>query len=420
MSTESLTNLRARAEQLDAADALATKASLFDLPRGTIYLDGNSLGPPPHGVMDRLNRVAAQEWGVDLITSWNKNGWMGFGQRIGAKIAALTGADPDSVRACDSTSVNLIKVLSAALTLRPDRKVVISERGNFPTDLYVASRLLEGLGKGHELRLIEDAETDLEAALDEDVAVVMLTQTDYRSGRKLNMKAKTEAIHAAGALALWDLCHSAGAFDVALDADGADFAVGCGYKFLNGGPGAPAFLYVAERYRELGQSILAGWLGHAAPFAFTPEYEPAPGVDRYIIGTAPILSMAALETALEAFDGVSAAQIQEKTSGLSRFFMEAVDALVPAEYGLVLASPRDDDRRGAQVSYRHPEGYAVMQALIERGVIGDFRAPDIVRFGFAPLYLSYAEMVRAAETLADILINREWDQAAFKTRAAVT
>lgn len=420
MSSVCVSDLRKRAEQLDAADGLAMKASLFNLPRGTIYLDGNSLGPPPHGVMDRLTRVAGQEWGVDLITSWNKNGWMGFAQRIGAKIGGLVGAGPDAVRACDSTSVNVIKVLSAALTLRPGRKVVISERGNFPTDLYVANRLLEGLGQGHELRLIDDAETDLDAALGDDVAVVMLTQTDYRSGRKLDMKSVTEAIHGAGALALWDLCHSAGAFEVNLEADGADFAVGCGYKFLNGGPGAPAFLYVAEEHREAGKSILAGWLGHAAPFAFTPEYEPAAGVDRYIIGTAPILSMAALETALEAFDGVTSSQIQEKTSGLGAFFMDVVEALVPSELGLTLASPREDARRGAQVSYHHPDGYAVMQALIARGVIGDFRAPDIVRFGFAPLYLSYADMVDAAEILADILVTGSWDRPEFKTRAAVT
>ncbi|MDW3204546.1 MAG: kynureninase [Alphaproteobacteria bacterium] len=420
MMSEAAANLKERARILDRDDPLATRADLFDLPRGTLYLDGNSLGPPPLGVMDRLTRVAGQEWGVDLITSWNKNGWMGFGSRIGDRIAALIGAAPGSVRACDSTSVNLIKVLSGALTLRPERRVVVSERGNFPTDLYVAQRLLEELGNGYALRLIDDAETDLDDALGADVAVVMLTQTDYRTGRKLNMRRVTDAIHGAGALALWDLAHSAGAFEVNLDADGADFAVGCGYKFLNGGPGAPAFVYAASAHREAARPILAGWLGHAAPFDFRSDYEPAPGMDRYVIGTPPVLSMAALETALEAYDGVDGAMIEAKTSGLGDFFIDCVDALVPEKVGLTLASPRDRARRGAQVSYRHAEGYAVMQALIARGVIGDFRAPDIVRFGFSPLYLTYASVLEAAEILAGILDERTWDRPEYKTRAAVT
>lgn len=415
-----LTALRERAQELDQSDQLAAQADQFDLPRGVIYLDGNSLGPPPLGVMDRLTRVAGQEWGVDLITSWNKNDWMGLSRRIGDRIAALIGAPPGSVRACDSTSVNLIKVLSGALTLRPERRVVVSERGNFPTDLYVAQRLLEELGNGYALRLIDDAETDLDSALGPDVAVVMLTQTDYRTGRKLNMRNVTQTIHGAGALALWDLAHSAGAFAVNLESDGADFAVGCGYKFLNGGPGAPAFVYAAEAHRETARPILAGWLGHAAPFDFRPDYEPAPGMDRYVIGTAPVLSMAALETALEAYDGVDGAMIETKTSGLSDFFIDCVDALIPDEMGLILTSPRDKARRGAQVSYRHAEGYAVMQALIARGVIGDFRAPDIVRLGFSPLYLTYASVLEAAEILAEVLNTREWDRPEYKTRAAVT
>ncbi|WP_421876372.1 kynureninase [Pacificispira sp.] len=417
---DAVSDLRDRAQDLDLADGLAARADLFDLPRGVIYLDGNSLGPPPRGVMDRLTRVAGQEWGVDLITSWNKNGWMGFGARIGARIAALVGAAPESIRACDSTSVNLLKVLSAALSLRPGRRIVISERGNFPTDLYVAQRLLEELGGGYALRLIDDAETDLDDALDADVAVVMLTQTDYRSGRKLNMRRVSDAIHQAGALALWDLAHSAGAFEVNLDADGADFAVGCGYKFLNGGPGAPAFVYAAESHRETARPILAGWLGHAAPFDFRPDYEPAPGMDRYVIGTPPVLSMAALETALEAYDGVDGRMIEAKTAGLGDFFIDCVEALVPDEAGLLLASPRDRTRRGAQVSFRHSEGYAVMQALIARGVIGDFRAPDIVRFGFSPLYLTYGAVLDAAVILAEIFTTHEWDRPEYKTRAAVT
>ena len=416
--SEMLRALIAKAEQLDLEDGLAERACLFDLPRAMVYLDGNSLGPPPHGVVDRLTRVAGQEWGVDLITSWNKNRWMDLSRRVGAKIAAIVGADPASVRACDSTSVNVFKVLSAALPLRPDRRVVVSERGNFPTDLYVTQQLLAGLGDGYELRLIDDAATDLDAALDDTVAVVLLTQVDYRTGRKLDMKSVTGRIHDAGALAVWDLAHSAGAFSVALDADGADFAVGCGYKFLNGGPGAPAFLYVAQRHWHA-MPMLAGWMGHAAPFAFTPDYQPAEGVDRFLVGTPSVLALSALETALDAYADIDMAVVQAKSSALGALFIEAVETLCEGQ-GLTLASPRDTAVRGAQVSFRHTEGYAVMQALIAQGVVGDFRAPDVMRFGFAPLYLQYAMIVDAAKILSDILRTKAWDRPEFKTRAAVT
>lgn len=411
--------LSTRATALDKEDPLAERRALFDLDPGLRYLDGNSLGPPPKAVHARLADVASREWGRDLITSWNKNGWMDLGRRVGARIERLVGASPGTIRACDSTSVNLLKVLSAALSLRADRRVVISERRNFPTDLYVAERLLAGLGKGHELRLVDDAETDLAAALDDDVAVVMLTQVDYRTGRKLDMARVGAAIQAAGALSIWDLAHSAGAFGVALGDDGADFAVGCGYKFLNGGPGAPAFLYVAPAHQEAATPILAGWLGHAAPFEFRSDYEPAPGIDRYIIGTPPVLSMAALDTALEALDGVDIKILGDKSGALGDLFIEALETTLADEMP-VLAGPRERSRRGAQVSFHHPEGYAVMQACIAQGVVGDFRAPDIVRFGFSPLYLSYADVVSAAQIVSSILENGTWDNPRYKARAAVT
>lgn len=414
-----LTALRQRAAALDASDPLAVHADQFDLPRGSIYLDGNSLGPPPRGVMDRLTRVASQEWGVDLISSWNKNGWMDLSAGIGAKIGRLIGAPGSAVRACDSTSVNLLKVLSAALSLRPDRKAIVSERGNFPTDLYVAQRLIAGLGKGHELRLIDDAETDLDKVLDGDVATVMLTQVDYRTGRKLDMASMTARAHDAGALTVWDLAHSAGAFAVDLTGAGADFAVGCGYKFLNGGPGAPAFLYVAPGHQEAAEPVLAGWIGHAAPFDFLPDYAPAAGIDRYLIGTPPVLSMSALDAALEVLNGVEGDALEKKSSSLSGLFIDAVAAAC-GEAAPMLASPAEASRRGAQASFRHEEGYAIVQALIARGITGDFRAPDIMRFGFSPLYLTHMAVVDAAETLATVLRTSAWDRPEYKTRAAVT
>ncbi len=411
--------LRARAVRLDCDDPLSDHRALFDLPEGMIYLDGNSLGPPPKSVLPRLSEVAAREWGQDLITSWNRHGWMDLSRRIGARIALLIGAAPDTVRACDSTSVNILKVLSAALSLRPDRRVIVSERGNFPTDLYVAQQLIAGLGQGYELRLIDNAARDLPAALGDDVAVVMVTQVDYRTGRKLDMALVTEQAHAAGALVIWDLAHSAGAFAVDLTGARADFAVGCGYKFLNGGPGAPAFIYVAPDHQQTAQPILAGWLGHATPFSFMPDYHPAPGMDRYIVGTPPILSMSALESALDAFEGADLAAVESKTSSLGALFIEAVDMLCPPDT-LTLASPREDHRRGAQVSWHHPEGYAVMQALIACGVIGDFRAPDIIRFGFAPLYLRFTDVIAAVEILAGILVRKEYRRPEYQIRAAVT
>lgn len=414
-----LDDLKARAAVLDSADPLAACATRFCLPKSKTYLDGNSLGPLPDGVAARITQLVEKEWGQDLIASWNKNGWMQLSARIGDRLARLLGAEMGTMRACDSTSVNLFKVLTAALSLRPHRRVILSEKGNFPTDLYGAQQLIAGLKQGYQMRLVDDAQTDLEAALAEDVAVVLLTQVDYRSGRKLDMAALNAVIHDAGAVSLWDLAHSAGAFRVSLAEDGTDFAVGCGYKFLNGGPGAPAFLYVAPRHHEKAQPMLAGWLGHAAPFNFASDYVPATGIDRYIVGTPPVLSMAALDAALDVFDAVDFQVLEAKSHTLGDLFIEAVEALCPKDQ-IRLASPRIAAQRGAQISFHAVEGYAIIQALIARGITGDFRAPDIARFGLAPLYISHAQLVEAARVLAEILETRAWDRPEFKTRAAVT
>lgn len=402
----------------DKADPLQSFRSRFDLPEGMIYLDGNSLGPLAHPVRGRVADVVSREWGEDLITSWNKNHWMALSGRIGAKLAPLIGANQDEVVAADSTSVNLFKLLSAAVQLRPDRRTIVSEAGNFPTDLYIAEGLISLLGGSYRLRLVEDGER-IEEALDADVAVVMLTQVDYRTGRKLDMPAVTAAVQQSGALMLWDLAHSAAAFPVDLNGAQADFAVGCGYKYLNGGPGAPAFLYVADRHQEGIQPALSGWLGHSQPFAFQNQYKPAAGITRFVAGTPPVLSMAALDEALTLFGEVDLSALQKKSADLTDLFIALVEHRC-AGHGLTLASPRDASRRGSQVSFRHAEGYALVQALIARRVIGDFRDPDIVRFGFAPLYISFSDVWDAVEHLRLVLENREWADDAYAVRAAVT
>lgn len=399
-----------------SADAFDRTRALFDLPEGVIYLDGNSLGPLPKSVPDRLAAAAREDWGGRLIRGWNEAGWIDLPASAAAKIAPLIGAeDPACLRVADSTSVNLFKVLSAALALRPTRRVILSDSGNFPTDLYVAQRLAAALGRGHELRTVPPEA--VAEALDEDVAVLMLTQVDYRSGRLHDMAALTERAHAAGALTIWDLAHSAGALPVHLSDAKADFAVGCGYKYLNGGPGAPAFLYAAPAHLEAAEPALAGWMGHAAPFDFAPDYAPAPGADRFLVGTPPILSMTALDAALDVWEGVDLAALRARSIALSETFRETLAARAP---GLELASPADPRARGSQLSFRHPEGYAVMQALIARGVIGDFRAPDLLRFGFAPLYNTLDEARRAAVTLAELLETGAWDRPEFRRRARVT
>jgi kynureninase len=399
----------------DLNDVLASKKDAFRIPDGVIYLDGNSLGVLPKHVPARLAEVVTQEWGTSLITAWNTHSWIDLPQRTGDRIARLVGAPAGSVVACDSTSVNVFKVLTAALSLRPERRVILSDNGNFPTDLYVASGLSRLLDKGHELKVVDPA--DVRSALTEDVAVLMLTQVDYRTGRVHDMADLTGAAHRAGALAIWDLAHSAGALPVDLSGAKADFAVGCGYKYLNGGPGAPAFLYVAPEHQDRVTSPLTGWMGHEAPFAFDLDYRPASGIGRMTVGTPAILALSSLYAALDVFEDVDMADIRAKSVSLSELFIAEVEAGCPQ---LKLASPRDPALRGSQVSFRFEEGYAVMQALIARGVIGDFRAPDVMRFGFTPLYLSHGDVVEAVRILRDILETRSWDRPEFKARAKVT
>jgi kynureninase len=402
---------------LDRADTLAGFRSRFALPDGILYLDGNSLGALPKATPARLAAIIAEEWGEGLIRSWNRHGWIDMPRRIGDKIGRLIGASPGEVMVADSTSVNLFKLIAAALRLRPERRVIVSERENFPTDLYVAQGLIELLGSRHELRLVTP-ET-LDAALGDEIALVLLTHVNYRSGRMHDMAAVTRRVHGCGALMLWDLAHSAGALPVELGACDADLAVGCGYKYLNGGPGAPAFLYVAQRLQDSFRSPLTGWLGHAAPFDFDPLYRPAPGIASAIVGTPPILSLAALEIGIDLALEADLAQVRAKSLALARLFVERVTASC-AGFGLTLASPSRDAERGSQICYAHPEGYAIMQALIARGVIGDFRAPDILRFGFTPLYTSFADVFDAVEILRAVLASGEWDRPEFKRRAAVT
>ena len=396
---------------LDAADPLAHCRERFALPDGVIYLDGNSLGALPRAAAAAMADTVERQWGDDLIASWNKYDWIGAPQRLGDRIAPLIGAGKGEVLVGDSTSINLFKLLAAALAARPGRSTILSETGNFPTDLYIAQGLT-GL-TGATLRTVEaDA---VEGAIDGDTAVVMLTHVDYRGGRRHDMARLTAAAHAAGALMLWDLSHSAGAMAVDLRAAGADLAVGCGYKYLNGGPGAPAFLYVAERLQDQLASPLSGWLGHAEPFAFEPDYRPAPGIARFQAGTPSILAMAALEAGLATFDGVSMSDLEAKSRALSDLFIALVEERCP---DLTLASPRGS--RGSHLVFAHPHAFALMQALIGRGVIGDYREPDLVRFGFAPLYNSFADVWRAIAVMADLLTSRAYDQPHFRQRQRVT
>lgn len=400
---------------LDETDTLARKKDAFSIPEGVIYLDGNSLGVLPKHIPDRIADVIGTEWGTSLIRAWNTHSWIDLPQRTGDRIGRLIGAPGGTVVACDSTSVNVFKVLSAALSLNPGRKVILSDNGNFPTDLYVASGLKDLLARGHELKIV--APEEVGTAIDDTVAVMMLTQVDYRTGRVHDMEALTRKAHEAGALAVWDLAHSAGAIEVDLEGADADFAIGCGYKYLNGGPGAPAFLYVAARHLDQVTSPLTGWMGHEAPFAFDLDYRPVSGISRMTVGTPAILALSSLHAALDVFEDVDMASIRAKSVSLSELFIAEVEARCPQ---LTLASPRDPDARGSQVSFRFEEGYAVMQALIARGVIGDFRAPDVMRFGFTPLYLSHGDIIDAVTVLEDILKTGSWDRPEFKTRAKVT
>ena len=402
-----------QARALDAADPLAAMRDRFELPQGIIYLDGNSLGALPKAAAPAIAEVVERQWGNDLITSWNKHAWIDAPANVAAKLAPLIGARADEVLVCDSTSVNLFKLLAAAVAAQPKRRVILSERGNFPTDLYIADGLARML-PGVELRTVDRAE--IAAALDDQVAVLMLTHVDYCSGERHDMAALSAAARAAGALSLWDLSHSAGAIAIDLAGSGADLAVGCGYKYLNGGPGAPAYLYVAQSLQDRLASPLAGWMGHDAPFAFDPDYRPAAGIARFLAGTPPIIAMTALAAGLDAFDGVTMRDIERKAASLGDFFIASIDARFPS---LALASPRDAAKRGSHVSFRHPQAYAVMQALIERGVIGDVRMPDLIRFGFAPLYNSHEDVFHAAQALGDILDGDLWNRPQFTQRLKV-
>jgi kynureninase len=395
-------------------DFRATKA-LFELPEGVTYLDGNSLGPLPKAAPARMARAMTEEWGEMLITGWNKAGWMAQPATLGDRIGRLIGAPEGTTVLGDTLSIKVHQALAAALALRPERKVILTDSGNFPSDIYMAEGLIEQLGRGHELRVV--APEEVEAAIDEDVAVMMITEVDYRTGRRHDMPKLIARAHEVGALAIWDLAHSAGAVDVDVAAADTDFAVGCTYKFLNGGPGAPAFIHVAPRLIDAVRPALSGWLGHDAPFAFEPSYRPGAAIARMRVGTPPVLAMAALDSALDIWDGVDMADLRAASLALSDRFIEGVEAACP---GLELATPRDPARRGSQVSFRHPQGYAVMQALIAQGVIGDFRAPDILRFGITPLYLDEADIDRAVEVMASILRDGSWDRPEFHARAAVT
>ena len=403
---------------LDAADPLAAARALFVLPDGVIYLDGNSLGALPRATAARVAHVIEREWGERLIRSWNGGadgtpGWIDLPRRVGAKIAPLIGAAGHEVIACDSTSANVFKLLGAALKLRPGRRVIVSEQGSFPTDIY----MIQGL---QQLGLAEQRLADsgaLASALDEDVAAVLLSHVHYKTGHVHDMTAITAAAHAVGALAIWDLSHSAGAIEVDLSASKADLAVGCGYKYLNGGPGAPAYLYVAERLQADIANPLSGWMGHGAPFAFTDTYAPAAGITRMLTGTPAILGLAALDCGAGIIAELGMPVLAAKSAALTDFFMRAISATCPS---LGLVSPAAPGPRGSHVALRHSEAYAVCQALIARGVIGDFRDPDILRFGFTPAYLGFGEVWRAVQQIAAVLGTREWDHPRFRQRLAVT
>ncbi|ASP21164.1 kynureninase [Antarctobacter heliothermus] len=391
------------------------RKELFHLPEGVIYLDGNSLGPLPKGATERMQQVMTAEWGQELIRAWNTADWMALPAKVGDRIGRLIGAPAGSVATGDTLSIKVYQALAAALKMRPDRRVILSDAGNFPSDLYMAQGLIGTIDKGYELRT--PAPEDVAEAITDEVAVVMLTQVDYRSGRMHDMKAITERAHAAGAVMVWDLAHSAGAVPVDVTASGTEFAVGCSYKYLNGGPGAPAFIYARPDIVESIEPALSGWLGHAAPFAMEPGYRPAMSTERMRVGTPPILQLAALDAALDVWEGVDMADLRAASVALCERFITEVEARCPM---LTLASPRDGTQRGSQVSFAFKDGYAAVQALADRGVIGDFRAPDIMRFGFTPLYIDEADVIAAVDVMEEILRDEIWREAKYQVRSRVT
>ena len=404
---------REDAEARDAASPLRGRRDLFDLPEGVVYLCGNSLGAVPRHVPDRLADVVRREWGSELVRAWNSADWTHLAARCGARIAPLIGAAPEDVTVGDSTSVTLFKTMVAAARLRPDRRVIVLEPTTFPTDGYVA----QGVARSLDLELRWCDPADPAASLDDDVAVLALTHVDFRSGAMFDLDAITAAAHDAGAVMLWDLCHSTGAVPVDLTAAGADLAVGCTYKYLNGGPGSPAFVWAAPHLQADLDQPITGWWGHAEPFAMHRDYEPAPGIQRMVVGTPPVLALSALEAALEAFDGVAMADLRAASLALTDHLVELVESRVG---GFELITPREHDRRGSQVSFRHPEAYGVVQALIARGVVGDFRTPDVARFGVAPLYVRHVDLYDAVEHLVQVMEGEEHLDPAYARRLAVT
>ena len=389
--------------------------SQFYVPEGMIYLDGNSLGPLPLNAKDRVGASVTDQWGEVLITGWNKAGWMDMPRRVGDRIARILGAANGSIVMGDTLSIKVYQALSSALDLRPDRRVILSDTGNFPSDLYMAEGLIKSLDRDYELRVV--APEDFYDAIDDDVAVTLITEIDYRTGRRHDMQAITERAHACGAITVWDLAHSAGAVDVDLTGANVDFAIGCTYKYLNGGPGAPAFIYVRPDLADAVSPALSGWLGHAAPFDFELNYRAGDGIDRLRVGTPPILGLVALDAALDVWDHVDIADVRARSIELSEAFIAEINAGCPA---LKLASPSNPHARGSQVSYHFEQGYAAMQAMIDRKIIGDFRAPDLMRFGFTPLYIDVDQVRAAARTLCDVINFNLWDDPKYKTRQKVT
>lgn len=395
-------------------DFSATKA-MFHLPADIIYLDGNSLGPLPKAATANVANCMQAEWGEMLIKGWNEASWMAQPTILGDRVGALIGAEKGSVVLGDTLSIKVYQALASALELNPDRKVILSDNGNFPTDLYMAEGLIKSLDKSHELKIVNP--TDIEAALDESVAVLMITEVDYKTGRKHDMAKLTKLAHEKGIITIWDLAHSAGALPVELAKVNADFAIGCTYKYLNGGPGAPAFIYVAPRLSDKIQPALSGWLGHDAPFAFDLEYRAGAGIERMRVGTPPIIQLASLKAALDVWDHANMADIRKKSVELCDLFISEIEKRCPS---LTLDSPRDGNVRGSQISFRFEHGYAAMQAIIDHGVIGDFRAPDTMRFGFTPLYVDEADVLKACDIIEKVITQEIWDQDKYKVRNKVT
>lgn len=417
-ATEKPTLTRADCAAFDAEDAIAHYRDAFRLPDGIIYLDGNSLGAMPKGAVDVLSRTIEEEWAEGLIRSWGAAGWFDLPETLGNRLGRLIGAASGQIVVCDCTSINIYKAVRAAMALRPDRKVIVSETGSFPTDLYMLEGAVSGQD-GYERRLLGADSDNLADLIDDQVAIVLLSNVDYRTGKLHDMQKITDMAHEAGALIIWDLCHSAGVIPMELDALGVDFAVGCTYKYLNAGPGAPAYIYVAKQHQTAARQPLSGWWGHAEPFAFRQNYEPVAGIRRFLVGTQSILGLRGVDAALDVFDTVDMAAIRHKSQKLCDLFIQLVEQH-PACKDLNMVSPRAADERGSQVSLYFENGYPVVKAMIEKGIIGDFREPGIMRFGFAPFYLRYVDVYDAVEVMAECLTREVWNDPAYTTRETVT